>query len=301
MDATELSDTGGLGPLEAIAADLRRVPAEDDVADLAAAMDPGSVAGVIVYENLWAAPFAAAARRAGGRLIADGRIHSQDIADALEAEAALEEKEFEMSTRTSRKGRGRWRPCRQGCRGDQGGEPGPSPIAKAAVVGAAVTPRRRRIESLAGIVSVDATGDARRCDERPDRHARTMLPIPDRPAPGLTTYDAKDPDTAYPPIEPLRAAGGRAERAHHPARRRRLRCDRARSAVRARRRTPSSSRRGGCTYNRFHTTALCAPTRQALCSRAAITTRSGWAASPRRRPRLPATARCARTRRRRSR
>ena len=37
----------------------------------------------------------------------------------------------------------------------------------------------------------------------PDRHARTMLPIPDRPAPGLITYDAKDPDTAYPPIEPL--------------------------------------------------------------------------------------------------
>ena len=30
-----------------------------------------------------------------------------------------------------------------------------------------------------------------------------MLPIPDRPAPGLTTYDAKDPDTSYPPIEPL--------------------------------------------------------------------------------------------------
>ena len=37
----------------------------------------------------------------------------------------------------------------------------------------------------------------------PDRHSRGMLPIPDRPAPGLTTYDAKDPDTAYPPIEPL--------------------------------------------------------------------------------------------------
>ena len=36
-----------------------------------------------------------------------------------------------------------------------------------------------------------------------DRHARAMLPIPDRPSPGLTTYDAKDPDTAYPPIEPL--------------------------------------------------------------------------------------------------
>ena len=37
----------------------------------------------------------------------------------------------------------------------------------------------------------------------PDRHARAMLPIPDRPATGLTTYDAKDPDTAFPPIEPL--------------------------------------------------------------------------------------------------
>src|SRR5215203_5843679 len=36
-----------------------------------------------------------------------------------------------------------------------------------------------------------------------DHHARSMLPIPDRPAPGLTTYDAKDPDTTYPPIEPL--------------------------------------------------------------------------------------------------
>src|SRR4051794_28956400 len=37
----------------------------------------------------------------------------------------------------------------------------------------------------------------------PDRYARAILPIPDRPATGLTTYDAKDPDTAYPPIGPL--------------------------------------------------------------------------------------------------
>jgi hypothetical protein len=42
----------------------------------------------------------------------------------------------------------------------------------------------------------------------PDRHARTMLPIPDRPSFGLTTYDAKDPDTAYLPIEPLLPPGG---------------------------------------------------------------------------------------------
>ena len=42
----------------------------------------------------------------------------------------------------------------------------------------------------------------------PDRHARTMLPIPDRPGFGLTTYDAKDPATSYPPIEPLRPPAG---------------------------------------------------------------------------------------------
>ncbi len=38
---------------------------------------------------------------------------------------------------------------------------------------------------------------------RPDSHARSMLPIPDRPKFGHTTYDAKDPETNFPPIEPL--------------------------------------------------------------------------------------------------
>src|SRR5215207_7739420 len=41
-----------------------------------------------------------------------------------------------------------------------------------------------------------------------DRQARSMLPIPDRPPSGLTTYDAKDPDTAYPPVEPLLPPAG---------------------------------------------------------------------------------------------
>jgi arylsulfatase A-like enzyme len=99
----------------------------------------------------------------------------------------------------------------------------------------------------------------------PDRHARTMLPIPDRPAPGLTTYDAKDPDTAYPPIEPLRppegapnvlviliddAGFGSSSVFGGP-------CE-----------TPNAERlaAGGLRYNCFHTTALCAPTRAALLS-----------------------------------
>lgn len=90
LDAVELSDLDDLGPFERLEAELAEFLAEDDVAHLAAAMEPGSVAGVIVYENRWAAPFAAAARRAGGQLIADGRIPAQAILAALEADEALE-------------------------------------------------------------------------------------------------------------------------------------------------------------------------------------------------------------------
>ena len=95
VEAMELSDLDDLGPLAALEAELAEFLAEEDVANLAAAMDPGSVAGVLVYENLWAGPFAAAARRAGGQLIADGRIHTQAIVAALEAEAQAELEEEE--------------------------------------------------------------------------------------------------------------------------------------------------------------------------------------------------------------
>ena len=62
--------------------------AADDVVHLAAAMDPGSTAGVLIWENLWAAPFASAARRSGGRLIANGRIPIQAIIASIEADEA---------------------------------------------------------------------------------------------------------------------------------------------------------------------------------------------------------------------
>ena len=68
--------------------ELVQTLAEEDVDNLAAAMDPGSVAGVLVYENLWAAPFASAMRRAGGQLIANGRIPIQAIIAAIEADEA---------------------------------------------------------------------------------------------------------------------------------------------------------------------------------------------------------------------
>ena len=76
--------------------------------------------------------------------------------------------------------------------------------------------------------------------------------------------DAKDPDATFPPIEPP-ASGGRAERPDRPDRRRGLR-----SSERVRRPVPDADRRAargdGLKFNRFHTTALCSPTRAALLS-----------------------------------
>ena len=88
IDAIELSDVPELGELETIEAELAELLAEDDVVHLAAAMDPGTVAGVLIWENLWAAPFASAARRSGGQLIASGRIPIQAIAASIEADLA---------------------------------------------------------------------------------------------------------------------------------------------------------------------------------------------------------------------
>ncbi|MEF3404835.1 arylsulfatase [Agromyces sp. CCNWLW203] len=100
---------------------------------------------------------------------------------------------------------------------------------------------------------------------KPDRHARTMLPIPDRPPHGLTTYDAKDPDTAFPPIEPLLPPEGAPNVLI-------VLLDDvgfgASSAFGGPCRTPTAEKLagGGLKYNRFHTTALCAPTRAAMLS-----------------------------------
>ncbi len=86
VDATELSDIEELGELQAVEAELAELLAADDVDHLAAAMDPGSTAGVLIFENLWAAPFASAARRSGGQLIANGRIPIQAIIASIEAD-----------------------------------------------------------------------------------------------------------------------------------------------------------------------------------------------------------------------
>jgi hypothetical protein len=88
VEAMELSDIEELGELEAVEAQLAELLAEEDVIKLAAAMEPGSVAGVLIWENLWAAPFAAAARRSGGQLVANGRIPIQAIIASIQADEA---------------------------------------------------------------------------------------------------------------------------------------------------------------------------------------------------------------------
>jgi arylsulfatase len=98
---------------------------------------------------------------------------------------------------------------------------------------------------------------------QPDQYQRAYLPIPDMRRPGLTTYDAKDPDTQFPPIEPLLPPPGAPNVLI-------ILLDDvgfgASSAFGGPCETPTAERlaAGGLRYNRFHTTALCAPTRQAL-------------------------------------
>ena len=94
---------------------------------------------------------------------------------------------------------------------------------------------------------------------------RENLPIPDRQYLGLVTYDAKDPETTFPPIEPLLPPEGAPnvlvilldDVGYGAA-----------SAFGGPAATPTAERlqNNGLTYNRFHTTALCAPTRAALLS-----------------------------------
>ncbi|MCJ7557355.1 MAG: sulfatase-like hydrolase/transferase, partial [Gammaproteobacteria bacterium] len=92
---------------------------------------------------------------------------------------------------------------------------------------------------------------------------REVLPIPERKHVGLTTYDAKDPETYFPPIEPLRPPKGAPNVLV-------VLLDDvgfgAPSAFGGPVNMPTAERlaANGLKYNRFHTTALCAPTRQAL-------------------------------------
>ena len=63
---------------------------DDDIQEAGGILEPGSSAGILVYENVWAGPFAAAVRRGGGQLVASGRIPIQAMLAALEAAEAAD-------------------------------------------------------------------------------------------------------------------------------------------------------------------------------------------------------------------
>jgi hypothetical protein len=60
----------------------------DDISAAGEALEPGTAAALLLYENRWAAPFAAALRRSGAELVANGRIPIEDVVAALDAAEA---------------------------------------------------------------------------------------------------------------------------------------------------------------------------------------------------------------------
>jgi hypothetical protein len=95
LDVFELSDLdeSEIGTLRLYETALANLLSEEDVEAVAAAIEPGSTAALLVWENTWAAPFASAVRHAGGQLAASGRIPVQAILAAIEADMEQDEGE----------------------------------------------------------------------------------------------------------------------------------------------------------------------------------------------------------------
>ena len=90
LATVEIADLGGEVPEVAVfeGASSGRID-DDDVAQAGDALEAGTSAALLVYENTWAGPFAAAVRRSGGQLVAGGRIPVQDLLAALDAAEAI--------------------------------------------------------------------------------------------------------------------------------------------------------------------------------------------------------------------
>jgi hypothetical protein len=85
--AVEISDLDGDGQLDLSVFEgaSSGLLGEDDLNEAASAIEPGRSAGILVYENVWAAPFAAALRRGGAQFVASGRIPVHALLASLEA------------------------------------------------------------------------------------------------------------------------------------------------------------------------------------------------------------------------
>ncbi len=88
VEASELrdADDSEVGELRALERDLAILLAEEDIEEISATLEPGSAAAVLVWENTWAAPFGSAVRRSGGQLVTSGRIPTQALIAAVEAD-----------------------------------------------------------------------------------------------------------------------------------------------------------------------------------------------------------------------
>ena len=88
VEATELrdADDSEVGQLRALERDLAILLAEEDIEEIGATLEPGSAAAVLVWENTWAAPFGSAVRRSGGELLGSGRIPTQALVAAVQAD-----------------------------------------------------------------------------------------------------------------------------------------------------------------------------------------------------------------------
>jgi hypothetical protein len=89
--ALEIADLGGeVDAFAAFDGASSGLLSDEDVEEAGNALEPGTSAALLVFENRWAAPFAAAVRRSGGQLVASGRIPVQDVLAALDAAEASE-------------------------------------------------------------------------------------------------------------------------------------------------------------------------------------------------------------------
>lgn len=85
--AIDIAESGepGVGSFTDLAGARSGLLSDDDLREAGSAMEPGTLAALIIYENTWAIPFVAAAMEAGGELIASARIPAPDVMAALEA------------------------------------------------------------------------------------------------------------------------------------------------------------------------------------------------------------------------
>lgn len=92
MSGLEIADFDGDGELDlaAFAGASSGLLGEDEIQDAGSVLEPGSTAGLLIYENVWAAPFASALRRGGAQMVANGRIPFETLVAAVESAESAE-------------------------------------------------------------------------------------------------------------------------------------------------------------------------------------------------------------------